>query len=77
MAEIINILTGLFKPDERFVMHRYYSSRFALIVGLVLLVIGFNYELIVNNELRLDFAIILIAMALAKIIAMLYYRISQ
>ncbi|NIS79806.1 MAG: hypothetical protein GTO14_06280 [Anaerolineales bacterium] len=77
MVEFISILASLFKPDERFIMHRYYSSRFSLIVGLTLMVIWFNYELIVNQQLRLDFAIIIGAMALAKILAMLYYRTLQ
>jgi hypothetical protein len=77
MAELISILSGLFRTDERFIMHRYYSSRLALAVGLAMIVILFNFELIANNEVRWDLAAIAGAMALTKIAAMSYYRITH
>lgn len=77
MAELISMLAGLLKTDERFITHRYYSSRLALVVGLMMMVSWFSYELIVNQRMRLDLVIIIGAMALTKIVAMLYYRITQ
>ena len=63
--------------DERFVMHRYYSSRLSLIAGVLALGIWFNYEWYVNERLRLDLLAILAIMALAKVIAMIYYRLTR
>ena len=70
MEVILSILGGMFKPDERFIMHRYYSTRVAMIVGIVSIFIWFNYELLVNQQLRLDLAAIAGAMAVAKVAAM-------
>jgi hypothetical protein len=78
MAEwFASVLAVLFRPDERFIMHRYYSSRLALAVGLAAIVIWFNYELLVNDNVRLDLIIIAGAMALTKVVAMAYYRTTQ
>lgn len=67
-------LSGLFKVDERFVMHRYQSSRLALVVGAITMAIWFYYEWLVHDSLRLDYFIILVVMAVTKLTAMLYYR---
>ena len=64
-------------PDERFIAHRYRSSRLALAVGLLVIVMWFNVELIVNALVRWDLAVIAGAMALTKMSAMLYYRATQ
>jgi hypothetical protein len=64
-------------PDERFIAHRYRSSRLALAVGLLIIVMWFNVDLIVNNHVRWDFAVIAGAMAVTKISAMLYYRVAH
>jgi low affinity Fe/Cu permease len=78
MADLISIILGSqFKADERFIMHRYYSTRLAMIVGMILIVVWFNYELLVNDHLRWDLVVIVGVMALTKIVAMLYYRITQ
>ena len=77
MEVILTTLASMFKPDERFIMHRYYSTRFSMIVGMVLIVAWFSYELIVNQILRLDLAIIVVAIAVSKILAMVYLRITQ
>lgn len=65
---------NLFKADERFITHRYYSSRLALVVGIVMMAIWFNYEMLANDVMRLDLFVIMIAMAVTKILAMLYFR---
>jgi hypothetical protein len=77
MEVLLTTIASLFKPDERFIMHRYYSTRIAMIVGIVLIVAWFNYELLVNDLVRWDLAIIAGAMAIVKILAMLYYRLTQ
>ena len=76
MAWLAPILSGLFKVDERFVMHRFYSTRLAMAVGLLAIVIWFNYEIIVNQTLRWDLAIIVGIIALTKVGAMIFYRIT-
>ena len=77
MEVLLTTLTSMFKPDERFIMHRYYSTRLSMIVGVVLLVIWFNIELLINDQIRLDLAIILGMMVITKILAMLYYRVTD
>ena len=77
MEAILTTLVSMFKPDERFIMHRYRSTRLSMIVGIILIVIWFNYELLANDHLRLDLLVIAGAMAVTKIVAMLYYRISN
>lgn len=77
MEVILSTLASMFEPDERFIMHRYYSTRLSMIVGIASIVIWFNYELLVNHHLRLDLAVIAGLMAITKIIAMLYYRITH
>jgi hypothetical protein len=77
MDALLPTIASLFKPDERFIMHRYYSTRIATIVGLVLMVAWFNYELIAKDIFRWDLAIIVGVMAITKVAAMLYYRISH
>jgi hypothetical protein len=63
--------------DERFKMHRLYSTRFSAIITIVLIGAWFNYEYFINNLLRWDLFIFIIAMALSKIGAMLYYRLTN
>ncbi len=77
MEVILTTLAGMFKPDERFIMYRYYSTRLSMIVGMILIVIWFNYELFVNHNLRLDLAIVVGVMAVTKVLAMLYFRITH
>jgi hypothetical protein len=63
--------------DERFVMHRLYSTRFAAMVTAVFVVVWFLYEQWVNDVLRTDLMLVLIVMAVAKLAAMLYYRFTN
>jgi hypothetical protein len=77
MEVLLTILASVFKSDERFIMHRYQSTRIAMIVGIVLIVGYFNYELIVNEVLRWDLAIIAGAMAVTKILTMVYLRATH
>lgn len=60
--------------DERFIMHRFKATRLATVVGMVLMFVYFNYEVVANKTIRWDLLIILVAMAVTKVGAMLYYR---
>ena len=71
------LFNHLFNVDERFIMHRYYSTRLAMTVGIIMIVGWFGYERYVNHHLRLDLVIITGAMALTKVAAMLYYRLTD
>ncbi len=77
MEVLLSTIASMFKPDERFVMHRYYSTRLSMIVGMILIVIWFNYELIANNHVRWDLLVIAGVIAITKLMAMAYYRIAQ
>lgn len=61
--------------DERTVMHRFRSTRLALVAGLVAMAVWFNYELFVNDRLRIDLLVILGIIALTKVAAMIYLHI--
>ncbi len=63
--------------DERFIMHRFKSTRLATLVGVVMMGAWFNYELLVNDVWRFDLLIILAVMALTKVAALLYYRYAN
>jgi len=72
-----NLFSKWFVVDERFVMHRYISTRWAVIVGIVLMAIWVNYEFIINDTLRIDLIIILLAMLVTKVAVMIYYRLTH
>jgi len=63
--------------DERFKLHRLYSTRFSAVVTMVCIGIWFNYEYFINNFLRWDLFIIIMVMVLSKVGAMLYYRTTN
>jgi hypothetical protein len=72
-----NLFSKWFVVDERFIMHRYISTRWAVIVGVVLMAIWVNYEFIINDILRIDLIIILLAMLVTKVAVMIYYRLTH
>jgi hypothetical protein len=73
----IKSISKYFSVDERFVMHRYYSTRWAVIVGVILMAAWVNYEYLANRILRYDLVIILLAMVLTKVAVMVYYRLTH
>jgi hypothetical protein len=77
MEVILTTLASMFKPDERFIMHRFHSTRVAMIAGLLLIVVWFNYELVIYDRWRWDLLIIAAVMAITKLLAMLYFRITR
>jgi hypothetical protein len=72
-----NLFSGWFGMDERFIMHRYISTRWAVVVGVVLMAAWVNYEFIVNGTLRVDLLVILGAMLITKVAVMIYYRLTH
>lgn len=72
------IVAALFgETDERFVMHRYYSSRFALVVGMLAMTAWIVFDLAVHDRVRQDLVVIIGVMAVAKLVAMAYYRVTH
>ena len=72
-----NLFSRWFGMDERFIMHRYISTRWAVIVGVILMAAWVNYEYIVNHILRLDILAILLAMIITKLAVMIYFRLTH
>jgi hypothetical protein len=60
--------------DERFIMHRFKSTRLAVLAGTVLTFVLFTYYAVVRDEIRWDLFSIIASMAVVKICAMVYYR---
>ena len=63
--------------DERFTMHRFFSTRIAVLVGTLVMGGWFYYELFKNGIIKWDFVIVLTVMAVSKIGAMIYYRFTN
>jgi hypothetical protein len=60
--------------DERFLMHRFKATRLAVVVGVVLMFAFFTYNLVTTKVIRWDLFAIMLAMALTKAGAMIYFR---
>ena len=60
--------------DERFFVNRLKASRAALVVGLILILGLMIYHWTLNSELRWDLFGLIVAIATAKGIAILYYQ---
>ncbi len=63
--------------DERFAMHRLYATRLAAVVTAVFTGAWVLYDLLANQVERWDLLAILIVMAVAKVGAMAYYRLTN
>ncbi len=76
-TSILLNLIGLKKEaalDERYVLHRYKSTRLAVLTGAILMYAIFMYDLVAHKTIRWDLVVVLGTMAVAKIVGMLYYR---
>ena len=60
--------------DERFWQHRYKSTSHAAMVAALVTAALFFYQQFANGVIRFDYLAIMLAMAVTKIAAMLYYR---
>jgi hypothetical protein len=60
--------------DERFVMHRFKSTRLAVLAGLILLFAFFTYDAVAKDVIRWDLFAVSAAIAVVKMCAMIYYQ---
>lgn len=72
LDDLVAALFGMDALDERFIAHRHRSSRFALGVGVVVLAVWFNYELIAHRRIEMDLLVTLAAIAVTKVASMLW-----
>jgi hypothetical protein len=63
--------------DERFLEHRRRSSSMAGIVGALVAVAIFEYQVFANHAIRWDLFAVVCSMALVKIALMIWYRIND
>lgn len=61
-------------PDERFMTHRLRSTRFSVLIGMLLMFGLFTYNVVKHGVIRWDLFAIIFFMALAKVGAMIYLR---
>jgi hypothetical protein len=60
--------------DERFVMHRFKSTRLAVLAGTILVFALLTYHMVAHKTIRWDLFSVIATMAAVKICAMLYYH---
>jgi hypothetical protein len=60
--------------DERFVMHRFKSTRAGLVAGLLVMFAWLNYDMWANDMIRWDYLAILGAMAVVKVATMIHLQ---
>ena len=77
LDSILAALLGVDSLDERFIAHRYKSSRLALAVGMIVMAAWFGYDLQVNGRIHIDLLVVVVAMALTKLLAMAWFRIKE
>ena len=63
--------------DERFKMHRLYSTRFAMMIGVITIFVWFVIDTYFYDNLRWDLCVIMLIIVVAKFGAMIYYRITN
>jgi len=63
--------------DERFLEHRRRSTSAAALVAVLLIAALFEYHLIAERTIHWDLFTILCAMALTKIVLMVWYRFND
>ena len=63
--------------DERFLMHRLYSTRLAAVVTAVVMGVWFEYELLANDIYHWDNFVFLVILAVTKVTAMIYYHLTD
>ena len=62
--------------DERFLLHRLKSSRFGLVAGLLTILALFFYHAMAGHEPPWDLAAVAAAMAVGKLAAMAYFKVT-
>ena len=72
-----NFFSKIFSVDERFIMHRYYSTRIAVIVGVIVAGVWFYYDYFFKDVLQIELLIVMVVMAVTKLAAMIYFRLTH
>jgi len=72
-----NFISKIFSVDERFVMHRYYSTRLAVTVGAIVAGAWIYYDYFIKGILQSELLVVLLVMAVTKIATMIYYRLTH
>ena len=63
--------------DERYLLHRLRSTSLAGVVGAILIGGWFFYQFLTRQVLRWDLFVILAVMAVIKVSAVTYYRMTD
>ena len=63
--------------DERFVNHRYRSTRAGLAAGLLAMLAWLKYDYFAIGVLRWDYLVIMVVMAVVKVATMIYLQKTQ
>jgi hypothetical protein len=74
---IDKLLDRFFGFDERFIQHRYKSTRAAVIVASLMMALWTWVDFFLHDVVRWDLLMIMLAMAVVKVSVMLYYRLTN
>jgi hypothetical protein len=69
-----NIFPKLFSIDERFIMHRYLSTRLAVSVAAIVAATWITYDYYFKHLLQVELLVVMGVMAVVKVAAMLYLQ---
>lgn len=74
---IDKFLDRFFGFDERFIQHRYKSTRAAVIVASLMMALWTWVDFFLHDVVRWDLLLILMVMAVVKVGTMVYYRLTN
>lgn len=77
LDSLLAALLGADSLDERFIAHRHKSSRLALGVGLTVITGWFGYDAVFKDRIHLDLLVVVLAVAVTKLTAMVWFRLTQ
>lgn len=72
-----NFFSRIFSVDERFMMHRYASTRIAVTVGALVAAVWIYYDYFFRDVLHRELLIVMLVMAAIKVVAMVYLRLTH
>ncbi len=72
-----NIFPRIFAVDERFIMHRYLSTRLAVTVAAIVAATWIAYDYYFNHFIQVELLVVMGVMAVVKVAAMLYLQLRR
>ena len=72
-----NFFSKIFSVDERFIMHRYVSTRIAVTVGAIVAAVWIYYDYFIKGILQRELLIIMVVIAAVKVVGMIYFRLTH